>query len=248
MMTLTQTTEKKQTPLLPFHATPRFPPYARPAVAIALRPPECEAAGPGSHRMHEVITGLWVAVATPLHPAGAVDREALARAPLPGAARRRLRWCRAFCHHRRRPLLRHRRAPHRPGGAAAIRRPGSPSAPSVRWLRAVEGHDIQDRGALLVNPGDKVYVGMIIGEHSRDNDLDMNPIKEKKLTNIRAAGKDEALLLTPPRRMSLEQAIAYIEDDELVEVTPSAVRLRKRYLDPHERKRFERRVDSEAAA
>ncbi len=107
---------------------------------------------------------------------------------------------------------------------------------------------IQERGALFVNPGDKVYVGMILGEHSRDNDLDVNPIKEKKLTNIRAAGKDEALLLVPPRRMSLEQAIAYIEDDELVEVTPSAIRLRKRYLDPHERKRFERRVEAEAAA
>jgi GTP-binding protein len=107
---------------------------------------------------------------------------------------------------------------------------------------------IQERGALFVNPGDKVYVGMILGEHSRDNDLDVNPIKEKKLTNIRAAGKDEALLLIPPRRMSLEQAIAYIEDDELVEVTPGAVRLRKRYLDPHERKRFERRVEAEAAA
>ena len=107
---------------------------------------------------------------------------------------------------------------------------------------------IQERGALFVNPGDKVYVGMILGEHSRDNDLDVNPVKEKKLTNIRAAGKDEALLLIPPRRMSLEQAIAYIEDDELVEVTPAAVRLRKRYLDPHERKRFERRVESEAAA
>ena len=75
----------------------------------------------------------------------------------------------------------------------------------------------------------------------------MNPIKEKKLTNIRAAGKDDAMLLIPPRRMSLEQAIAYIEDDELVEVTPGAVRLRKRYLDPHERKRAERRGESEAA-
>jgi GTP-binding protein len=88
---------------------------------------------------------------------------------------------------------------------------------------------------------------MILGEHSRDNDLEVNPIKEKKLTNIRAAGKDDALLLTPPRRMSLEQAIAYIEDDELVEVTPSAVRLRKRHLDPHERKRHARRQESEAA-
>jgi GTP-binding protein len=106
---------------------------------------------------------------------------------------------------------------------------------------------LQDRGALFVSPGEKVYLGMILGEHSRDNDLDVNPIKEKKLTNIRAAGKDEALLLIPPRKMSLEQAIAYIEDDELVEVTPGAVRLRKRFLDPHDRKRSERRADTEAA-
>ncbi|WP_431285928.1 translational GTPase TypA [Humitalea sp. 24SJ18S-53] len=107
---------------------------------------------------------------------------------------------------------------------------------------------LQDRGTLFVDPGVKVYVGLILGEHSRDNDLDVNPIKEKKLTNIRAAGKDEALLLTPPRRMSLEQAIAYIEDDELVEVTPSAVRLRKRYLDPNERKKHARRAESSEAA
>jgi GTP-binding protein len=102
---------------------------------------------------------------------------------------------------------------------------------------------LQERGALFLDPGAKVYVGMIIGENSRDDDLEVNPVKEKKLTNIRAAGKDDALLLTPPRRMSLEQAIAYIEDDELVEVTPSAVRLRKRHLDPHERKRAQRRSD-----
>ena len=100
---------------------------------------------------------------------------------------------------------------------------------------------LQERGTLFVDPGDKIYLGMILGEHSRDSDLDVNAIKEKKLTNIRAAGKDEAMLLIPPRRMSLEQAIAYIEDDELVEVTPTAIRLRKRYLDPHERKRHERR-------
>ena len=107
---------------------------------------------------------------------------------------------------------------------------------------------LQERGTLFVNPGEKVYLGMILGEHSRENDLDVNPIKEKKLTNIRAAGKDEAMLLIPPRRMSLEQAIAYIEDDELVEVTPSAIRLRKRYLDPNDRKRHEKRADAEAAA
>jgi GTP-binding protein len=99
---------------------------------------------------------------------------------------------------------------------------------------------LQERGTLFVDPGEKVYEGMILGEHSRGSDLDVNPIKEKKLTNIRAAGKDDAMLLTPPRRMSLEQAIAYIEDDELVEVTPTAIRLRKRHLDPHARKRAER--------
>ena len=106
---------------------------------------------------------------------------------------------------------------------------------------------LQERGTLFVDPGDKVYVGMILGEHSRGSDLEINPIKEKKLTNIRAAGKDEAMLLTPPRRMSLEQAIAYIEDDELVEVTPTAIRIRKRYLDPNQRKRAERKADTDAA-
>jgi GTP-binding protein len=99
---------------------------------------------------------------------------------------------------------------------------------------------LQERGTLFVDPGEKVYEGMILGEHSRGSDLDVNPIKEKKLTNVRAAGKDDAMLLIPPRRMSLEQAIAYIEDDELVEVTPTAIRLRKRHLDPHARKRAER--------
>ena len=107
---------------------------------------------------------------------------------------------------------------------------------------------IQERGTLFVSPGDKVYQGMILGETSRDNDMEVNPIKEKKLTNVRAAGKDDAMLLIPPRKMSLEQAIAYVEDSELVEVTPSAIRLRKRFLDPHERKRNERKFDSEAAA
>jgi GTP-binding protein len=106
---------------------------------------------------------------------------------------------------------------------------------------------LQERGTLFVNPGDKVYEGMILGEHSRGSDLDVNPIKEKKLTNIRAAGKDDAMLLIPPRRMSLEQAIAYVEDDELVEVTPGAIRLRKRHLDPHARKRADRRAETEAA-
>jgi GTP-binding protein len=102
---------------------------------------------------------------------------------------------------------------------------------------------LQERGTLFMNPSERVYTGLIVGEHSRENDLDVNVIQEKKLTNIRAAGKDDAMLLVPPRRMSLEQAIAYIEDDELVEVTPSAIRIRKRYLDPHERKKNDRKSE-----
>jgi GTP-binding protein len=100
--------------------------------------------------------------------------------------------------------------------------------------------NLEERGRLFIGPQETVYEGMIIGEHSRDNDLEVNPLKGKKLTNIRAAGKDDAVILTPPLRMSLEQAIAYIDDDELVEVTPRAIRLRKRFLDPHERKRQSR--------
>ena len=100
--------------------------------------------------------------------------------------------------------------------------------------------NLEDRGRLFIGAQEQVYEGMIIGEHSRDNDLEVNPLKGKKLTNIRASGTDEAVRLTPPVRMSLEEAIAYIDDDELVEVTPKIVRLRKRHLDPHERKRAER--------
>ena len=97
--------------------------------------------------------------------------------------------------------------------------------------------NLEERGKMFIGAQEAVYTGMIIGEHSRDNDLEVNPLKGKKLTNVRASGTDEAVRLTPPVQMSLEQAIAYIDDDELVEVTPNAIRLRKRYLDPHERKR-----------
>ncbi len=97
--------------------------------------------------------------------------------------------------------------------------------------------NLEDRGRMFIGAQEPVYEGMIIGEHSRDNDLEVNPLKGKKLTNIRASGSDEAVRLTPHIQMSLEQAIAYIDDDELVEVTPKAIRLRKRHLDPHERKR-----------
>jgi GTP-binding protein len=103
---------------------------------------------------------------------------------------------------------------------------------------------LEERGPLFLGAGVKVYEGMIIGEHSRGNDLEVNPLKAKQLTNIRTTSKDEAVRLTPPRRMTLEQAIAYIDDDELVEVTPKSVRLRKRYLDPNERKRMSRQKES----
>ena len=97
--------------------------------------------------------------------------------------------------------------------------------------------NLEDRGKMFIGAQEPIYEGMIIGEHSRDNDLEVNPLKGKKLTNVRASGTDDAVRLTPPVIMSLEQAIAYIDDDELVEVTPKAIRLRKRFLDPHERKR-----------
>jgi len=99
---------------------------------------------------------------------------------------------------------------------------------------------LEARATLFIGSGVPVYTGMIIGENSRGNDLEVNPLKSKQLTNIRASGTDEAVRLTPSRRMSLEQAIAYIEDDELVEVTPDSIRLRKRFLDPHERKKAAR--------
>ena len=100
--------------------------------------------------------------------------------------------------------------------------------------------NLEERGKMFIGAQEAVYQGMIIGEHSRENDLEVNPLKGKKLTNVRASGTDEAVRLTTPVTMSLEQAIAYIDDDELVEVTPNAIRLRKRYLDPHERKRQSR--------
>lgn len=103
--------------------------------------------------------------------------------------------------------------------------------------------NLEERGKLFIGAQEQVYTGMIIGEHSRDNDLEVNPLKGKKLTNVRASGTDEAVRLTTPVRMSLEEAIAYINDDELVEVTPKIVRLRKRHLDPHERKRAARSED-----
>ena len=104
------------------------------------------------------------------------------------------------------------------------------AVPYALWM-------LEDRGPMFIEPGTRVYQGMIIGEHTRGNDLDVNPLRAKQLTNMRASGKDQAVRLTTPRRLSLEQAIAYIEDNELVEVTPRSIRLRKRLLLPHERKR-----------
>jgi GTP-binding protein len=100
--------------------------------------------------------------------------------------------------------------------------------------------NLQERGRLFIEHGTEVYEGMIIGIHSRDNDLVVNPTKAKQLTNIRAAGSDENIILTPPIKLSLEQALEFIDDDELVEVTPKSVRLRKKLLLEHERKKATR--------
>jgi GTP-binding protein len=100
--------------------------------------------------------------------------------------------------------------------------------------------NLQERGRLFIDHGTEVYEGMIVGIHSRSNDLVVNPTKAKQLTNIRAAGSDENILLTPPIRLSLEQALEFIDDDELVEVTPKSVRLRKKLLLEHERKKASR--------
>ena len=104
---------------------------------------------------------------------------------------------------------------------------------------------LQDRGAMIIDPQTRVYEGMIVGQHTRDNDLVVNVIQGKKLSNVRAAGKDEALTLTPPMRLTLERALSYIQDDELVEITPKSIRLRKRWLDPNERKKRERAREAE---
>ncbi|WP_024789437.1 translational GTPase TypA [Lebetimonas sp. JH292] len=101
--------------------------------------------------------------------------------------------------------------------------------------------NLQERGRMFIKPGDKVYNGMIVGEHSRSNDLEVNPIKGKNLTNVRASGSDEAIKLVPPVQLTLEKALEWIEDDELVEITPKSIRVRKKYLDPTERKRMSRK-------
>jgi GTP-binding protein len=138
----------------------------------------------------------------------------------------------------------HGYAPHK--GPMPGRREGSMIANSQGKAVAYALWNLEERGRLFVEPGDEVYEGMIIGEHAKGSDLEVNPLKAKQLTNIRASGKDEAVRLTPVTRMGLEDAIAYIGDDERVEVTPHYIRLRKAILDPHERKRDQRRRDAEA--
>jgi len=125
------------------------------------------------------------------------------------------------------------------GNGVLISNSGGTSVAYALWY-------LQERGPLFIDPGTQVYEGMIIGEHSRGNDLEVNPLKEKQLTNIRTTSKDEAIRLTPPRLMTLERAMAYVGEDELVEVTPKSVRLRKKLLNPHDRKRSERAAAAEA--
>ena len=132
----------------------------------------------------------------------------------------------------------HEWAPHK--GAIPGRRAGVLISMESGLSVAFALWNLEDRGRMFIGAQAQVYTGMIIGQHSRENDLEVNPLKGKKLTNVRASGTDEAVRLTTPITMSLEEAIAYIDNDELVEVTPNAIRLRKRHLDPHERKRAAR--------
>ena len=126
-------------------------------------------------------------------------------------------------------------------GTIANRSNGALIANATGKALAYALFNLQERGRLFIGPGDEVYEGMIIGLHSRDNDLTVNPLRAKQLTNIRAAGSDENIILTPPLRMSLEQALEFIDDDELVEVTPRSIRLRKKFLLEHERRRAARK-------
>ena len=132
----------------------------------------------------------------------------------------------------------HGYAPHK--GEVAGRRNGVLISNDAGEAVAYALWNLEDRGPMMIEPGWKVYQGMIVGEHTRDNDLEVNVLKGKKLTNVRASGADEAVRLTPPIRMTLEKALAYIQDDELVEVTPENIRLRKVWLDPNDRKRNSR--------
>jgi len=136
----------------------------------------------------------------------------------------------------------HGYAPYK--GPIAARRTGVMISNGAGEAVAYAMWKLEDRGPMLITPGVKVYEGMVIGEHAKSNDLDVNVLEGKKLTNIRAAGKDEAVRLTPPLQMTLEKAIAYITDDELVEVTPKSIRLRKKHLDPNMRKREAKKTEA----
>jgi GTP-binding protein len=138
----------------------------------------------------------------------------------------------------------HGYAPHK--GEIPGRRTGVLISNATGEATAYSLFYLQERGALMIDPQTRVYSGMVVGEHTRDNDLVVNVIQGKKLTNVRASGKDENVILTPPMRLTLERALSYIDDDELVEVTPKSIRLRKRWLDPHERKRRERAREAQA--
>ncbi|MBE9553603.1 MAG: translational GTPase TypA [Proteobacteria bacterium] len=138
----------------------------------------------------------------------------------------------------------HGYAPHK--GPVPGRRGGSMIANGPGKAVAYALWNLEERGRLFIEPGEDVYEGMIIGENAKGNDLGVNPLKGKQLTNMRASGKDEAVRLTPPVKMGLEDAVSYIADDERVEVTPNYIRLRKALLDPHERKRAQRRREAEA--
>lgn len=140
--------------------------------------------------------------------------------------------------------LYHSHAPHK--GAISGRRNGVLISTDQGEAVAYALFNLQDRGTMFIKPQDKVYAGMVVGENSRDNDLEINVLKSKQLTNIRASGSDENIRLTPPKIMSLEELISYIDDDELVEVTPTSLRLRKRLLDTNDRKREARAKKKEA--
>ncbi|MBN8521996.1 MAG: translational GTPase TypA [Alphaproteobacteria bacterium] len=132
-------------------------------------------------------------------------------------------------------------------GDVATRRNGALISTDKGEAVAYAIFNLQDRGTMFIGHQDKVYQGMVVGEHSRENDLDINVLKGKKLTNVRASGADEAVILVPPRKMSLEEMMAYINDDELVEVTPKSLRLRKRYLSPNEREIAKKQSKKSAA-
>src|SRR4029078_5383782 len=140
----------------------------------------------------------------------------------------------------------HGYAPHK--GTIQGRRKGVLSSTDQGGAVAYALWNLEDRGPMMIEPGWKVYRGMIVGEHTRDNDLEVNVLKGKQLTNIRTTSKDEAVRLTPPIRMTLEKALAYIEDDELVEVTPKSIRLRKKLLDENDRKKEERKKEAETVS